>query len=52
MELRLIIADRFLIGFMSGEFPGHTSTVNPCSSKNERIFREGKPNQRTILKQK
>ena len=33
------IANRFSIGFMSGEFPGHSSTVNQLSSKNVCIFR-------------
>ena len=37
-SLRLIIAHIFPIGFMSEEFPGHSSTVNPLSSKNVRIF--------------
>ena len=40
-SLGLIIAYRFSIGFMLGEFSGHPSTVNQRHSKNVRIFREG-----------
>ena len=38
-SLCLIIAHRFFNWFIS-EFPGHSSAVNPLSSKNLRIFRE------------